>query len=151
MDPTAKSKNRNKTVRCAICSKDMSSAHLNRHMRSHKDILSLTEDEVRDELRARHGNEKLREERRQRIKEIADEENIPINLCNDVIVNDSSQTLRENLLQGNQAYLKKVDLGRDIAVIIDEGDVREESLTKAHKEALDLYRKQMPRIDIEAI
>ena len=94
-------------------------------MRTHKDILSLTEDEVRDELRARNANEKLRKERRQRIKEIADEENIPINLCNDVIENNSCQTLRESLLQGNQAYLEKVDLGRDITVLINEEDVCE--------------------------
>ena len=59
-----------KTVRCTICRKDMRSNHLKRHMQTHKDLLSMSEDEVRDELRARHANEKLREQHHQKIKHL---------------------------------------------------------------------------------
>ena len=41
-------------------------------------------------------------------------------------------------------------MGKDIALIIDKGTVREESLKRNYKEALDLHRKQKPRIDIQS-
>ena len=55
------------------------------------------------------------------------------------------------MLRYNKEYLEKIELGKQVAVIIDEGTVREESLIRAHKEALDLYRKQRPRIDIAMV
>ena len=47
--------------------------------------------------------------------------------------------LKESLLDDNQQYLDRIELGNQIAAIIDEGVVREESLNRDHKEALDLY------------
>ena len=147
MEPTA---NRNKTVRCTICSKSIRSDTLKRHMKSHRDILTMTDDEAREELRARHATELHREERRQEVEEIAIQEGVPIILCSDTNSNKVDLTsLRGELLTDNQEYLDKIELGKQIASIIDEGVVREESLTKIRKEALDLYRKQMPRIDIQ--
>jgi len=99
-------------------------------------------------LKARHATQVYLEEKHQRIEEIAQQENIPIDLC----VQSSSRTLKtlkEELLQTNQEYLEKIELGKQIALIIDEGTVREESLKKSSKEALDLHRKQKPRIDIQ--
>ena len=43
--------NRHKTVRCNVCGKRMRSDNLRRHAQAHKDILAMTDDEVRDELR----------------------------------------------------------------------------------------------------
>ena len=126
----------------------MRSDNLKRHAQSHKDILTMTDDEVRDELRVRHATEVHREERKQEIMEIALQEGISIDLCDTKKVDIKS--LRDDLLRNNREYLDKIDLGNQIADIIDEGVVREESLTKERKEALDLYRKQMPRIDIQS-
>ena len=39
-------------------------------------------------------------------------------------------------------YLDKIELGKQIALIIDEGVVQEESLIIERKAALDLYRKR---------
>ena len=108
----------------------------------------MTDDEVREELRARHSTRVFREEQHQRVEEIAQQENIPIELC----VQTSSSTLEsleEELLQTNQEYLEKIELGKRIATIIDKGAVREESLKRSYKESLDLHRKQKPRIDIQ--
>ena len=128
----------------------MRSDKVKRHAQSHKDILAMNNEEVRDELRARHAAELHREERRQEIEEIALQENIPIShvAASPVVSTLDVGSLREELLCDNQDYLDRIELGKQIAVIIDEGTVREESLTRIRKEALDLYRKQMPRIDI---
>ena len=126
----------------------MRSNNLKRHELTHRDILTMTDDEVREELRARDATRVYREGKHQRIEEIAQQENIPIDLC----VQSSSRTLKtlkEELLQTNQEYIEKIELGKQIALIIDEGTVREESLKKSYKEALDLHRKQKPRIDIQ--
>lgn len=42
-------------------------------------------------------------------------------------------------------------MGKQIAGIFDEEDLYEESLSKKHQEALHLYRKQKPRVDITNI
>ena len=49
--------------------------------------------------------------------------------------------LRDELLEDNNIYLNKIELGRNISLIIQEGVVQEESLTKERQEALALYRK----------
>ena len=47
-------KDRHKKVRCLVCSRIMRSDILKRHASTHKDILSMSEDEAREELKARH-------------------------------------------------------------------------------------------------
>ena len=145
--------NRHKHIHCSICGKSMRSDHMKRHTKTHKDILSLPEEEARQELRIRHEVQLQREEKRQKLEEIAHQEGIPITLCTDTttpfIIDPKS--LENQLLHDNQNYLNKIEVGTQVAIIIDKGTVREESLTNHHKEALELYRKQMPRIDIQSI
>ena len=84
-----------------------------------------------------------REEKRQKLEEIAQQEDIPATLCTDIWTTPSildSKNLEEPLLHDNQMYLDKIELGTQIATIIDKGTVRE-SLKNHHKEALELYRK----------
>ena len=45
---------RNRKVVCLVCERSMDSDKLKRHTRIHKDLLSLSEDEVKKELRERH-------------------------------------------------------------------------------------------------
>ena len=131
----------------------MRSDNLKRHARAHKDILSMTDDGVREELRARSATEKNREQRRQEIKMIAQQEGISIDHCKDIAqpTTVDASTLEEELLHNNQEYQNTIEMGEKIAVIIDKGVVCEESLIRAHKAALDLYRKQKPRIDIAMV
>ena len=71
-------KDRHKKVRCLACGKCMQSNNLKRHSKIHKDIMSMNEDEVREELQARHAKTTENEERRPTIEEIAYKEGIPL-------------------------------------------------------------------------
>ena len=67
------------------------------------------------------------------------------------IIEKTIEDLREELLEDNNIYLDKIELGRKISVIIQEGVIQEESLTKERQDALTLYRKRRPRFDISTI
>ena len=121
-------KERHKIVRCKVCSKDMRSDNLKRHMHMHKDILMNEE-----------------ESKRQKIEEGANQEGVSMERYEEIT------DLRQDLLKDNQLYLEKIELGKKIADIIDEGVVREGSLTKDRKLALELYRKQRPCFDITSV
>ena len=155
MEGAAERKNRNKTVHCTICNKQVRSDHMNRHMRTHKDILSMTDEEVRGELIERYTENVHREERRKKILEIALEENIPSSHCSEVALSAfpiaNKISLREEMNHNNHEYLDKIELGEQIITFMTEDNIREESLAKEHKEALKVYRNQMPRIDIQDV
>ena len=51
----------------------------------------------------------------------------------------------------NQIYLNKIELGKRIAGIMVKDSIPEGSLSPAHKEALDLYIKQKPWMDIQSV
>ena len=86
-------KNRNKKVQCMICSRCIRSDHLKRHAHTHKDLFTMTEDEVREELQKRKSSHLQREANRQKVIEIAQQENIPIECCNDTTVPVPEYTL----------------------------------------------------------
>ena len=81
---------------------------------------------------------------------IAHQEGIPLELCKDTVATPilDEEDLREEMLNDNQLYLAKIELGKKIAAIMNGGVVHEESLSKDRKSALELYRKQRPRFDI---
>ena len=147
--------NRHKIVSCTICGKRMRSDTLKRHIRIHKDILSMTDEEVRVELRERHAENLRREERRKKVLEIALEENIPSSDCNEVALfsydTTNSVSLREDMNYNNQEYIAKIELGEQIATIMIDDNIREQSLSKEHKEALKFYRNQMTRMNIQDV
>ena len=119
-------KDRHKKVRCLVCGKYIRSDNLKRHQRIHKDILTMNEDEVREELTARHAVSLAREEKRQKIKEMARKEGIP--LSKDIIDNGDDGDLEEDLLKDNQVYLERIELGKKNAAILDKGVICEELL-----------------------
>ena len=45
---------RHKKIRCPTCGRSMRSDHVNRHKKIHDTILDMTENEAREELKARH-------------------------------------------------------------------------------------------------
>ena len=147
-------KNGNKKVQCMICSRSILSDHLKRHARTHKDILTMTEDEVREELRIRKSSHLQREANRQKVIKIAQQENIPIECCsvaNTPVSMLDTPSLREDMLRDNKIYLYKIEIGKQISSIMDEGIVQEDSLTRDRKEALELFRKQRPKFDIACV
>ena len=151
MDSIAeKKKNANKQIKCVVCSKEMRSDTLKRHSATHKDLLTLSDNEVREELRVRQTCHLQKEQRRQEVVAIAHQEGIPLDLCKDTVATPTldEEDLREVLLNDNRLYLAKIELGKKIAAIMNGGVVHEESLSKDRKSALELYRKQRPRFDI---
>ena len=137
---------RNKELECKVCLRKMRSDNIKRHMRKHRDLYSLNENDIREEIKERQRQYENRKERKRLVHEIAQQEGAPLE-C----IDEQPNNLKEELLQNNKEYLDKIELGKDIALIIDEGVVQEESLTRERKEALVLYRKQMPRIDIHLV
>ena len=133
-------KDRHKNVKCLVCRKSMRSDTLKRHSKTHKDLLSLSHHEVKEELRTRHLIQIEREAKRQNIVEIVLQEgwSIPKELAEHEEFDE--EDVRERLLKNNQIYLNKIEMGKKIADIIQEGVILEESLIKDHNEALDLYR-----------
>lgn len=120
-------------------------------MMTHKDLLSLPEEEVKEELRVRHATQMERETKRQRIAELAQEMDLPIpeEISNEQVV--TIEELESSLLGDNQIYLKKIQLGKQIESILSKGVVLEESLTKDRVQALHFYRRQRPRFDVSAV
>ena len=55
------------------------------------------------------------------------------------------EKLEQEFLQYNKTYLDKVELGQNISIILEKGDVYEESLRKEYRQALRLYRKHKAR------
>ena len=86
----------------------------------------------------------------QELMEIAQQENTSIEPRNPDLTIDPA-ILREDLLLDNQEYLYQIELGKQISNIMDEGVVREESLTSDRKKALVLYRKTKPTIEISDV
>ena len=60
-------------------------------------------------------------------------------------------SLEEEMIKDNCKYKEKIEMGRRVVAIIDEGTVFEGSLSKKNKEAFHLYRKQKPRMNTSNI
>ena len=102
----------------------------------------MSVDEVREELKSRYAVSLEREEKRQKIEDIAHKEGIP--LSKDFIelsFNDNGD-LEDELLKDNELYLERIELGKKIDIILEKGTILEESLPKEQKVTLDLYRRQ---------
>ena len=145
-------KDRHGQVGCTVCFRMMRSDHLKRHMRRHRDLYSLDENGMREEIKERKRKYEDREERKRLVLEIVQQENAPLE-CIQVQSSPAKtpldiETLEEELLQDNQDYLENIEVGKQINTIIDKGVVREESLSRHRKDALDLYRKQKPTRDM---
>ena len=104
---------RHQKVICLICNKPTRSDNLKRHSLIHKDLMSLPEEEVKEELRARHAAQQEREAKRQRIEEIVEEEGLTI--PKEIMDNQplEEENLRESLLRDNQLYQEKIELGKN--------------------------------------
>ena len=141
-------------VECTVCFKKTRSDHLKRHMRKHRDLYSLAENDMREEIQERKRQYENRMEKIRMIKEIAQQEEAPLECIEEVEKTSPSETLEtleKEMLKDNQNYLEMIEHGKDIDTIIYKGIVREESLTKERKHSLDLYRKQRPRFDIASV
>ena len=64
----------------------MRSDTLQRHMKTHKDLLELPEEELKEELRSRHEIQAAKEEKRQKVIETA--QSLGVSVPDEVMVSD---------------------------------------------------------------
>ena len=128
-----------------VCLRKMRTDNLERHMLKHRELHTLDEEEIRDEIKRRKKLRETREEREQLIRQIADEEGLPHEYC-DIETPDTEEgplPVEEELLKDGQTFTRKIERGRTICKILEQGSVREESLSTNNREALKIYRKNM--------
>ena len=136
---------------CAVCKKWMRSDNLKGHMKTHKDLLDLTDDQLEDELWARHAIQQEREAKRQRVVETA--QNLGFSIPDEVKESQmlDKDDLRSKLENLNKLYLERVQYGEEISNILGEGEINEECLTREQKHALELYHQKRLRLDINEV
>ena len=85
-----------------------------------------------------------REDREQLVRQIAEEEGLPLEYCNTEIPDALKPIyVDKQLMDDEQIYSRKIERGRIISNVLEKGSAREDSLSKDNREALKLYRKQM--------
>ena len=70
------SKDRHKQVECKVCLRKMRSNNLKRHMLKHRELYTLDEEEIRDEIKRRKKILETKEDREQLVRQIAVEEGL---------------------------------------------------------------------------
>ena len=135
---------RRREVECNVCFKKMRSNNLKRHIEKHRDLYSLDENEMREEIKERKRQYEKREERTRLAIEIAQEEGASLECIKEQTFPATKtlldiETLEAEMFKHNQEYLENIELGKQVNNIIDKGVIIEESLIKEHKYALDLY------------
>ena len=127
---------------------------LQRHASKHKDLLSLSDEEIEKELKTRHEEKAEREKKRLKIASIASiAENIGVSIPDELNERqlDVEETLHQQLLNNKKLYLERIGIGEQISKYLIDDAIPEESLSKDHKYAFDLYRKQQVRVDIASV
>ena len=115
-------------------------------------MLDLTEEQLEVMLQARYDIvQQGCEAKRQRIVETVQnlELSAPEEDQHSKLIDDSC--VRQRLINSNKMYLERLRLGETISNILDEGVIREESLAKEDKQALELHRNEQLRLDINEI
>ena len=146
-----------KRLKCEVCEKWMRSDKLGRHMKIHKDLLTLPSDEMEEELKARHARklERLeKEKKRQKVIATALKLNVSIPPeLQDCSFNEENEelSLHQRLLHNKKLYLERLRIGEEIANYLITYEIPEESLEKKDKECLILFRRQHVHLNIDEV
>ena len=140
-------------VKCKICDKSIRSDHVKRHSHTHKELYALDVNDMREEIKERKRQYENREERKRSVREIAQQEGTSLECIGEQtsLAALDIETLEVEMFKDNQKYLENIELGKQVDNIIDKGVIREESLIKERKYALDLYRKLRSCFDITTV
>ena len=105
----------------------------------------MDEEEIRGEIKRRKKLRETREEREQLVRQIANEEGLPHEYCDfeTVDMEEDPPPVEEEILKDDQTHTRKIECGRTICKILQQGRVREDSLSKDNREALIICRKNM--------
>ena len=142
---------RNRKVTCLVCGKCMRSDTLKAHSLVHTKLLSLPEDEIKEELKACHAAKLERESQAAKVRkleEIAVEEGLMSPQQPDTERSPDKETLRKDILERKQKFHAKMEFGGMVASIIAEEDADEQYLSPEQRDALKLFRRQQPQFEI---
>ena len=128
--PQSAAAGRNKQTDCNLYLCKMQSDHLKRHMLKHRELYTFDEEEIRNEIRWRKKLWETREEREQLVRQIADEEGLPHEYCDIETVDMEEDPLPEEELLKEQTYTSKIECGRTIYKILEQGSVQEDFLSR---------------------
>ena len=125
---------------------------LKRHMRKHRELHTLDEDEIRDEIKRRKKLLETKEDREQLVWQIAVEEGLQPEHC-DIDTADvlNPISVKKQLIDDDLIYMRKFERGKIITAVLEEGSVEEDSLSKDNREVLKIYRKQMSRRNLSNV
>ena len=119
-----------KSTMCNICGKVMRSDHLQRH------------------VKAKHDNEEVELRQSSTEKCANDQEQFSGSVVKSNDCKDVDAKLEFELQRDRDIYLKNVDIGRQVAIVLRNGDIPEESLSKQNKFCLELFRAQQPTTEV---
>ena len=134
---------RHKQTECNVCLCKMRSDTLKRHMMKHRELHTLDEEEIRNEIKRREKLRETREEREQLVRQIAEKEGLPNKYC-DIEISDTEEDslpVQEELLKDDQTYTRKIECGRTICKMLEQGCVREDSLEEQQGSAQNLQKE----------
>ena len=151
---------KNKQVSCQICFKQMRSYIVKRHRKVHDkyklEVTLQTNEEMCKDLvigLVDNAFEKI-ETQTESITEGLSEERRGLKKALDVNSLNSTESdsinveaLRKSIDKDEKEYKRKIELGSEVYLYIDEAKILQESLSKERLEALDLYIKQKQRLD----
>ena len=123
---------KHRRVVCDHCHREMRSDVLKRHMNTHRnDLLALSEDEFRNEMKSRRELELSRETKRQRLEHTALEEDvaIPKEIASSKMTEDTGD-LEERMLRDQNNYYEKLELGQKVSEILEKKEIFNQSLKK---------------------
>ena len=106
-------------VECNVCFKKMRSNNLKRHMGKHRDLYSLEEDDMREEIKERKRQYEIREERTRLAIEIAQQEGASLECIKEQTSPATKtlidiETLEVEMFKDNQKYLENIELGKQV-------------------------------------
>ena len=113
----------------------------------HRKLYTLDDDEIRDEIKRRKKLWETKEGREQLVRQIAEEEKLPLEYCNMEVVDDALNpiSIKKQLVDDDQIYKRKIELEKIISNVLEKRSVREDSLSKDNRELLKLYRNEIKR------
>ena len=144
-----------KKSKCTVCEKWLRSDNFGRHMKIHKDLLDLPDEEVEEELKVRHEKKlvkEAKEEKRQQIVTVAQNlgVSVPEELQDRLVKKE--ETLHQRLINNKNVYMERVRIGEQISKYLIDDAIPEESLNKDDKLCLDdLYRKHEICLNIRKV
>ena len=108
----------------------------------------MRSDHLQRHVKAKHGNEEVQLRQSSTEKCANDQEQFSGNVVKSNDCQDVDAKLEFKLQRDRDIYLKNVDIGRQVAIVLRNGDIPEESLSKQNKFCLELFQAQQPTTDV---